>query len=477
MTVDIAIPSRARLWAQRGALTTGTSTVAFAIRFSRTLLLAKMLSPAEFGIAMALSAVIGAAEVATDTGHDKFALLHEGAAAEQARGALHLLLLVRGAILVLVLFALAAPLAGLFGVPASVGSFRLVALVPLCRAPMHVDVLQQQRDYRFGGMALVTMVSQFGGLAGTVLGILWLADNRAILLGFVIESLTRTVCTHAWASTAYRLRTDRAMLWAAFRFALPLMANGVGLAAISQADRLLIGGLFGVETLARYSLLLTIAVVPIGLLFSSFGTVSVIALNRVRQNTNRHRHTTVLITWTFAVLAAGYAFGMALLLDVSIRLLFGASYAVGPGLQALAALITLMRVLRGGAPTAILLNETRTGPLAAGNILLGVGLVAAYALAHVWPTLEVVLVGVAVGDALALLVLQGWAVRTMPSVRAAMFRSTVAALGATLLTVAVLLALPEPAWTSRGAVLLAGLAGIAPACIGLARAWSAREAA
>ena len=47
----------------------------FALRFSRTLLLSRLLSPTNLGAAVALSAILTGCEVITDIGLDKFVMV------------------------------------------------------------------------------------------------------------------------------------------------------------------------------------------------------------------------------------------------------------------------------------------------------------------------------------------------------------------------------------------------------------------
>ena len=59
------------------------------------------------------------------------------------------------------------------------------------------------------------------------------------------------------------------MLRAALIFGIPLALNGVGLAVIRQLDRAFVGFWFGVETLAAYSVLLNMSVIPLSLIIST----------------------------------------------------------------------------------------------------------------------------------------------------------------------------------------------------------------
>ncbi|MGA7383908.1 MAG: oligosaccharide flippase family protein, partial [Methylocella sp.] len=92
----VAIPSRLKLWAGRISWAAVPPLVLFAARFGRTVILSRLLSPGEFGIAVAITIVITTAEVATDVGLEKFVILKSAADARRALAAAHALMIFRG---------------------------------------------------------------------------------------------------------------------------------------------------------------------------------------------------------------------------------------------------------------------------------------------------------------------------------------------------------------------------------------------
>ena len=100
-------------------------------------------------------------------------------------------------------------------------------------------------------------------------------------------------------------------------YGLPLVANGVGLVVYSQLDRLVVGNLFGSETLALYSLVMSLAIVPIAVQGASVASnLGVAFLVRRIDDKALSQPAALLVTWTMLVVAAIYAASMALFLEI-----------------------------------------------------------------------------------------------------------------------------------------------------------------
>jgi NhaP-type Na+/H+ and K+/H+ antiporter len=92
---------------------------------------------------------------------------------------------------------------------------------------------------------------------------------------------------------------------------------------------------------------------------------------------------------------------MILTLDLLTPAIFGAAFAISPLAHILFTLIACLRLLRGGAPTALLLASGRTRRLALLNLTAGFGLMIAFFCVLARPRLESMLIGIAIGEAIS----------------------------------------------------------------------------
>jgi len=334
---------------------------------------------------------------------DKFAVIEADESGREALAAAHMLSLVRGALLSLLLVVCAPATAALFDVPQFAGSFALAALVPFISSFAHFGIKQVQRHYDYAPETWSLVLSNLAAICSLLIAISIFGDHRAIVASFLFEAASYVFLSHLLARTPYRLKASRELIRKALLFGIPLMLNGVGLALMAQFDRGLVGHWFGVDVLAKYSVLLSISVVPISLVLRVFGTLSLsFILSQTSKGTLSSDQYGSLV-FLFAVLASIYSLFIALTLDWATPLIFGRSFDVSPSVHLVLTTIVFLRLQRGGAPTNLLLATGRTKELALLNLSAGVGLVLALVFMFWSPRFETLLWGLAIGDMLSFL--------------------------------------------------------------------------
>lgn len=387
-----------KIWGARLLYVSLAPIVSFSSRFARNVILSRLLAPDEFGIAVAISVVIGLGSLVTDVALDKFVMTNKSPSALPVA---HVLSLSRGALLALVLVISAPAVASLFGVANAAGSFALAGSLSVLGGAIHFSIKERQRNYDYGAESIAQVISNLAAIAVLFPAITILHDHRAIIVSFAAETIIYAILSQMLAHTPYRLGWDKPTLRQALAFGLPLTLNGVGLIIIYQLDRVLVGYWLGVTELARYAVILSLSVVPTNLILSVFGNIGFSYLltgNAHSVRSERYR----LLFGFYSMLALLYAFFMALTLDILTPLVFGASFTVSPLAHVLFSVIAYLRLQRGGAPTTLLLASGRTRQLAFLNLSAGFGLLVASACLALWPRMESMLIGVATGEFIAL---------------------------------------------------------------------------
>ena len=398
--------SKIKLWIARSSIMSVAPAVDFGSRLARTVILSRLLAQDEFGVAVAITVMLGIASLVTDVAIDKFALIEADESGNEALAAAHMLSLIRGSVLAVVLVVSAPVTAALFGVPQFGSSFALAALVPLISSFSHLGIKQVQRHYDFAPETWSMLISNVTAICALLIGVSIFGDHRAIVISFLTESISYVIASHLLARSRYHLKASRELIGKALAFGIPLMLNGIALACMQQFDRALVGHWFGVDMLAKYSVLLSIAVMPISLILRVFGTMS---LSFILSNISKKGFLTSdqygTLVFLFAVLAVLYSLLVALTLDWATPLIFGRSFDVSLSIHLLLTAIVFLRLQRGGAPTNLLLAFGRTRELALLNLSAGTGL--ALAVAFLWwsPRFEALLLGLAAGDLLSFLLL------------------------------------------------------------------------
>lgn len=395
--------SKIKPWIARSSIMSIAPAADFGTRFARTIILSRLLARDEFGIGVAITVMLGIASLVTDVAIDKFAIIEADESGTEALAAAHMLSLLRGGLLSLALLAAAPTMAGLFGVPQSGGSFAFAALVPFISSFAHLGIKQVQRHYQYAPETWCLLLSNFLSLFALFLAISIYGDHRAVVVSFLVQAIVYTCASHLLARTRYHLKGSRTLLRKALSFGMPLTLNGIGLALMAQFDRALVGHWFGVDTLAKYSVLLSISVVPIALVLRIFGTLSLSFMLTKMSEGGLGSDRYGFLVFLFSVLAVIYSLLIALTLDWATPLIFGRSFDVSLEIHLLLTAIVFLRLQRGGAPTNLLLATGHTKELAILNLSAGFGLALAFVLLLWSPTLEMLLSGLAAGDLFSLL--------------------------------------------------------------------------
>jgi O-antigen/teichoic acid export membrane protein len=384
-----------------GALATLPRLVTPGSHFLRTIILSRMLSPRDLGIAIALTVLLSTAELISDFGLDRYLISRDPAEDTRALAAAHGLQLARGLVLAVIIWFSAPVIAELFAEPGLGANFRWCAVILLIRDLAHLEIRQIQRDFRYRPEAAAILLARTAALLVVYPAAREFGDFRAMIASLLVDAVVYTVASHIAAKYRYSVVTADRRIWReAIAYSLPLTLNGIGLAATSQLDRALVSHWFGVATLALYALVLNLAVVPASIIHSVLNLLSVSLLAQTRLTDAAARAQYEAVAWGHAVAALAYAIAVAATLDLLTPLVFGARYAVDQWTVTLIALIVLIRVSRG-APIALLLAGSQTRHLMVANMVSVVGLLLAFGLLPLLPHIQTMLVCVLIGDALS----------------------------------------------------------------------------
>lgn len=285
----MSTPAGLKHRASRGAaVTAGGLWAKTLIQLLSTMLLARLLDPADFGLVAMVMAIVGVADLVRDFGLTGAILQARDLSKTQWRSLLWFSAVLGTALMVLV--AAAAPLiALLYGEPKLVVLTLAIAPTLLLNGlamPLQAAV---QRELRFGTLALIDIVAMAVGVALSVV---------AALLGWGVWSLV----VLAGSGQVYRL----VALWVAAkprwgrprigRDIRPFVATGgsiFGVQLLNYAarnlDNVVIGQQLGSAALGQYSRAYALFLLPQQQLTAPLGRVALPVLSRLQDDGDRYR--------------------------------------------------------------------------------------------------------------------------------------------------------------------------------------------
>jgi O-antigen/teichoic acid export membrane protein len=239
----------------RGGLSLGGGQLIVQLcSFVRNLIVARMISVQDYGIAAAFAMTFSLLELISSLALDKLLIQSRDGDEPGLQRTAQFIQAMRGLSNGAVLFLLGGLAARLFGIPQAAWSFRALALLPILRGFSHFDPVRMQRGLRFGPSISVDIGSN---LLVTLLAwpiVLWLKDYRAMLVILILQSVATLIGSFVVAERRYGWAFDRAYAQRIFTFSWPLLINGVLLFVILEGDRFVIASSRQVFSGARYTL-------------------------------------------------------------------------------------------------------------------------------------------------------------------------------------------------------------------------------
>jgi O-antigen/teichoic acid export membrane protein len=345
----------------------------------RSVALAHLLSPVDFGIAISISAAWTFINLVFDFGLEQSTVrMVDENDGHDVLGTIHTLALFRGTVLALAFGAGGFLIADLVKSGDAASTFTLLSFVFLIQGFSNLGVKRAARNYAFAPQAIVTLVSQIGWTAAT----LWVAtltrDYRCMLIGLYAASLTGVIASHLLSPIRWRLGWSSSTAREVIRFGAPLVPNGAALAINGLGDRFAVGSLLGPAAVAVYSATMAAAILPRGVVLRFLSTLVLpIFVNQYAEGAIQRW---VYDRWTVLLCSVGSAYGLGFLAfgKPLLGIVFGPTYepdqlfvsiiAVNICQKFLLQLPVASAIAFGDSPFLLFVTA-----LSVGSVVLGIG--------------------------------------------------------------------------------------------------------
>ncbi|KHD07592.1 hypothetical protein PN36_20165 [Candidatus Thiomargarita nelsonii] len=236
-----------------GSILTVGQLIAQLLMFVRNIILARMLTPEDMGIAATFAITISLLEMSSNLGVEMLLVQAPDGDDPQLQAVSHLFQVCRGLLMGAIILALAPIIARMFDTPQAVWAFQYVAIVPVLQGFMHLDWKRVQRNLTFIPSVIVEIAPQaIITLAAWPLVILF-GDYSAILWMVIIQALIILLASHFVAKRNYQVSWNRVSASRLFAFGWPLLINGLLMFGVLQGDRLIVGTAYTMAELGVFS--------------------------------------------------------------------------------------------------------------------------------------------------------------------------------------------------------------------------------
>jgi O-antigen/teichoic acid export membrane protein len=269
------LPLRKRIRSGFGWLLS-SSLIGELIRFARSVVLARLLLPEDFGLfGMALT-IMAALNAVTMLGLDRTIVANKFDTRDELKAHLDTVWsagLVRGVVITLLVAASAFPISRFYGQPQLNVIIPVLGLVSLIQGLQNIGLVILRKEISFARIFWYELATNVGGIALTVgLALFW-RNVWALVIGLLLTTVLGTVLSYVFHSYRPRLAFEKVALRRVLSLGKFTLVIAVASYVMNMADNVMVGRLLGTGPLGNYSLAFNIASAPISVLVFSLGTV------------------------------------------------------------------------------------------------------------------------------------------------------------------------------------------------------------
>jgi len=227
----------------------------------RSIVLARVLAPEVFGLMSICLVVIRGFEVVTQSGFGA-ALIHRQHGFEEAKDTAFSLMVARGWLLAIIVFAVAPLVADFYEEPVLDLVIQIVAISFIFNGFKNINTVAHEKDLDFRKLVYL---EQLVSLLNTILVIVvayYYRNVWALVVGHVATSFIAMFLSYIFIPGRPRLRFNRKIAWELFHYGKFITGVGIVLFIATEIDNVVVGKMLGMEALGFYYIAFMLANLP-----------------------------------------------------------------------------------------------------------------------------------------------------------------------------------------------------------------------
>lgn len=375
----------------------------------RNIILARLLSVEDFGIAATFTLLASMLDFAGQMGLSRMAVQARDHDDPRLQATLHSVQAGLGILAGIAVLLVAWPYASLMTSTGLTWAYATLALVPLMRGFMHLDSHRLQRHGRFGPWAIRQIVPPMISLVVIYPAFFWLGDYRAALVSILVQQTGLLAATFVGAERSFQFAGDRAIARRALAFGAPMMLNALLMYFIMNGDRLIIANQFGIASLGWFSAAVTLTLMPINFVAKTAQTALLPTLSKHQDDGPiLQRHYDHLVAGA-SLITVLFTAGVALFGWLVLRLVFSAKFEPADPFLLLLGFAQGIRLMRAVPALIAMAKAETTNPLysnLARGFFIFIALLVAIMTGNIYMMLMIGIAGEVIATIVAIWLLQ-----------------------------------------------------------------------
>lgn len=252
--------------------------------FFRLIILARVLSPHDFGLFGIAMLSLMTLETVSETGF-RNALIQKRGEIDRYLNCSWSVTIIRAIVVFFILYFLAPIVSVFFATPAAVSVIRVIGFSIIIRAFVNIGVVYFQRDLIFGKQFVLQLSGTLVDFTVTVLVVLTTRSVWALVFGFLAGDLARSIVSYLVHPYRPKINFDLAKARELFHFGRWVFGSGVLVLLATQGDDILVGGILGTGMLGLYQMAFRISNIPTTEIVQVISQVTFPAYSKLQDDT------------------------------------------------------------------------------------------------------------------------------------------------------------------------------------------------
>ncbi len=296
------------------------------LTFARMLVLARILTPAQFGSFGVATLVLSFVEVITETGVNVVLIQEDKKKFYQYLNSAWVVSIMRGIIISLSIV-LATPLiVQFFQSPDSLSLLFAISLVPLIKGFINPSIVLFQKDLQFKNEVYFRSIIIVSGTITVLLTAFLLRSPMALIIGMLVEAGLEVILSFIIFKHKPSLSFKKEDFMFVFHRGKWITLAGIFNYFHQQLDDIVVGRKFQVQDLGFYQMAYRLAMLPITEVADVFNKVSFPIYTKISNDKSRLRSAFIKTTTVILLLSAGFTFLISAFPEIIINILLGSQW-------------------------------------------------------------------------------------------------------------------------------------------------------
>ncbi len=306
------------------------------VSFAKIAILARLLSPAQFGVYGVAALALSFLDVLTETGVNVI-LVQEKDDIDRHISSAWIVSIIRGIFMSLVLLAIAPFVSGFFRSPDSLFLLQLISIVPLLRGFINPSIVKFQKELQFKKEFLYRTILFTIDASTAVIVALATRTAASIVVGLIVGVVAEVVLSFFVAKPRPTLRFEYSYLAKIFHRGKWVTLSGVFQYLFQNVDNIVVGRMLGTGPLGLYQLGYSVSILPISEVADVVSKVTFPVYTKIAHDTQRLQKAFLRTVITIAFVTIPFGIVLFLFPEQLVTMVFGKQWVgVAPALRILA---------------------------------------------------------------------------------------------------------------------------------------------